>query len=113
MDEENIRRALYRLSHEITEHNKGTSDLVLVGIRSRGVPLANRLAEFIKQHEGVYRSGGILDITFYRDDLSLVSAQPVMHRTEIPVNITNQKIILVDDVLIYRKDSPGSAGCLN
>ena len=51
MDEENIRRALYRLSHEITEHNKGTSDLILVGIRTRGVPLANRLAEFIKEHE--------------------------------------------------------------
>ncbi|HEX3047758.1 MAG TPA: bifunctional pyr operon transcriptional regulator/uracil phosphoribosyltransferase PyrR [Bacillota bacterium] len=99
MDEENIRRALYRLSHEVTEYNKGTSGLVLVGIRSRGVPLANRLAEFIKEHEGVSIPVGILDITFYRDDLSLVSSQPVLHRTEIPVNITNQKIILVDDVL--------------
>ncbi|MCL6589222.1 MAG: bifunctional pyr operon transcriptional regulator/uracil phosphoribosyltransferase PyrR [Firmicutes bacterium] len=99
MDEENIRRALYRLSHEITEYNKGTSGLVLVGIRSRGVPLANRLAEFIKQHEGVSVPVGVLDITFYRDDLSLVSNQPVLHRTEIPVNVANQKIILVDDVL--------------
>jgi pyrimidine operon attenuation protein/uracil phosphoribosyltransferase len=99
MDEENIRRALYRLSHEVTEYNKGTSGLVLVGIRSRGVPLANRLAEFIKEHEGVSVPVGVLDITFYRDDLSLVSSQPVLHRTEIPVNITNQKIILVDDVL--------------
>jgi pyrimidine operon attenuation protein/uracil phosphoribosyltransferase len=99
MDEDNIRRALYRLSHEITEHNKGTSDLVFVGIRSRGVPLAERLAGFIKQHEGVEVPVGILDITFYRDDLSLVSSQPVIHRTEIPMNITNKKIILVDDVL--------------
>jgi pyrimidine operon attenuation protein/uracil phosphoribosyltransferase len=99
MDEENIRRALYRLSHEVTEYNKGTAGLVLVGIRSRGVPLANRLAEFIKQHEGVSVPVGVLDITFYRDDLSLVSNQPVLHRTEIPVNVTNQKIILVDDVL--------------
>ena len=99
MDEENIRRSLYRLSHEITEHNKGTSDLLLVGIRSRGVPLANRIAEFINQHEGVTVPVGVLDITFYRDDLSLVASQPVIHRTEIPINITKKKIILVDDVL--------------
>jgi pyrimidine operon attenuation protein / uracil phosphoribosyltransferase len=99
MDEENIRRALYRLSHEITEHNKGINDLMLVGIRSRGVPLANRLADFIKQTEGTAVPVGILDITFYRDDLSLISSQPVIHRTEMPVNISNKKIILIDDVL--------------
>jgi pyrimidine operon attenuation protein/uracil phosphoribosyltransferase len=99
MDEENIRRALYRLSHEITEHNKGTADVVLVGIRSRGVPLANRLADFINQTEGTTVPVGILDITFYRDDLSLISAQPVIHRTEMPVNISHKKVILVDDVL--------------
>ncbi len=99
MDEENIRRALYRLSHEITEHNKGTADLILVGIRSRGVPLANRLADFIKQTEGKSVPVGILDITFYRDDLSLVSSQPVLHRTEMPENISNKKVILIDDVL--------------
>ncbi len=99
MDEENIRRSLYRLSHEITEHNKGTSDLILVGIRSRGVPLANRLADFIKQAEGTSVPIGILDITFYRDDLSLISSQPVIHRTEMPVNISNKKVILIDDVL--------------
>lgn len=99
MDEENVRRALYRLSHEITEHNSGTGDLVLVGIRTRGVPLANRLAELIKEHEGVAIPVGILDITFYRDDLSLLSPQPVLHRTEIPEKISGKKIILVDDVL--------------
>lgn len=99
MDEENIRRALYRLSHEITEHNKGTADLMLVGIRTRGVPLAHRLADFIQQHEGVALPVGILDITFYRDDLSLVSAQPILHRTELPFNITGKKVVLVDDVL--------------
>ncbi len=91
MDEENIRRALYRLSHEITEHNKGTMDLILVGIRSRGVPLASRLADFIKQTEGKSVPVGTLDITFYRDDLSLVSSQPVLHRTEMPENISNKK----------------------
>ena len=99
MDEENIRRALYRLSHEITEHNKGTSDLILVGIRTRGVPLANRLAEFIKEHENVQVPVGMLDITFYRDDLSLISSQPVIRRTELPLNISDQRVILVDDVL--------------
>lgn len=99
MDEENIRRALYRLSHEITEHNKGTSDLILVGIRTRGVPLANRLAEFIKEHENVRVPVGMLDITFYRDDLSLISSQPVIRRTELPLDISDKRIILVDDVL--------------
>jgi pyrimidine operon attenuation protein/uracil phosphoribosyltransferase len=99
LDADQIRRALYRLSHEITEHNKGTTDLVLVGIRTRGVPIANRLAGFIQEHEGGEVPVGILDITFYRDDLSLISNQPVLHRTEIPVNITNKRIILVDDVL--------------
>jgi pyrimidine operon attenuation protein/uracil phosphoribosyltransferase len=64
MDEENIRRALYRLSHEITERNKGVADLILVGIRTRGVPLACRLAEFIKQHEDAAVPVGLLDITF-------------------------------------------------
>lgn len=99
MDEENIRRALYRLSHEITERNTGTADLVLVGIRTRGVPIANRLADFIRQHEGVTLPVGVLDITFYRDDLSLIAAQPVLHRTEIPFHLSNKKVILVDDVL--------------
>jgi pyrimidine operon attenuation protein/uracil phosphoribosyltransferase len=99
LDADQIRRALYRLSHEITEHNKGTAGLVLVGIRTRGVPIANRLAGFIQEHEGGEVPVGILDITFYRDDLSLIANQPVLHRTEIPVNITNKRIILVDDVL--------------
>lgn len=99
MDEENIRRALYRLSHEITEHNKGIDDLALVGIRTRGVPLANRLAELIKEHESEAIPVGILDITFYRDDLSLIANHPVLHRTEIPFNLTGKKIVLVDDVL--------------
>lgn len=99
MDEDNIRRAMYRLSHEITEHNKGTSDIILVGIRTRGVPLANRLAGFIGEQEKTTIPVGILDITFYRDDLSLISSQPVLHRTELPINITHKKVILVDDVL--------------
>ncbi len=99
MDEENIRRALYRLSHEITERNKGVENLILVGIRTRGVPLARRLADLIQQQEGVEIPVGVLDITFYRDDLSLLSPQPVVHRTEIPVRVNEKKVVLVDDVL--------------
>lgn len=99
MDGENIRRAMYRLSHEITERNKGISDIILVGIRTRGVPLAKRLAELIGEQEKAVIPVGTLDITFYRDDLSLISSQPVLHRTEIPMNITNKKVVLVDDVL--------------
>lgn len=99
MDADNIRRAMYRLSREITEHNKGTADIILVGIRTRGIPLANRLAALINEQEGVTIPVGNLDITFYRDDLSLIASQPVLHRTEIPVSVTNKKVILVDDVL--------------
>jgi pyrimidine operon attenuation protein/uracil phosphoribosyltransferase len=99
MDEDTIRRALYRLSHEITEKNKGVTDLVLVGIRTRGVPLAQRLAALIRENEHVDIPVGILDITFYRDDLSLISQQPVVHKTEIPIRLTGKKVVLVDDVL--------------
>ena len=99
MDDDAIRRALYRLSHEITEKNKGVDDLVLIGIRTRGVPLAQRLAALIKKNEGVDLPVGVLDITFYRDDLSLISQQPVVHKTEIPIRLTGKKVVLVDDVL--------------
>jgi|SRR5690554_2893646 len=99
MDEDAIRRALYRLSHEISEKNKGVEDLIIVGIRTRGVPLAQRLAALIRMNEGIDLPVGVLDITFYRDDLSLVSQQPVVHKTEIPLRITGKKVVLVDDVL--------------
>mgnify|MGYP001440694529 CR=1 FL=1 len=99
MDGENMKRALYRLSHEITERNKGVKDLVLIGIRTRGVPLAQRLAGLIKEHEGTEIPVGTLDITFYRDDLTLISPQPVVHRSDIPFAINEKKVVLVDDVL--------------
>ncbi|NLY88113.1 MAG: bifunctional pyr operon transcriptional regulator/uracil phosphoribosyltransferase PyrR [Firmicutes bacterium] len=99
MDEDAIRRVLYRLSHEITEENKGVDGLMLVGIRTRGVPLAKRLAAMIKEQEKVELPVGILDITFYRDDLTLISPQPVVRSTEIPGRVTDRKIVLVDDVL--------------
>ena len=99
MDEQAIRRALTRIAHEIIENNKGIEDVVLVGIRTRGVPLAERLAAEIERIEGRCVAVGLLDITLYRDDLSTLSYQPVVHQTQIPVDINGKIIVLVDDVL--------------
>lgn len=99
MDKTAIQRALVRISHEIIERNKGTEDVVLVGIRRRGVPLAQMIASNIKNIEGVEVPVGILDITLYRDDLSSLSSQPVVHGTEIPFSIVDKKVVLVDDVI--------------
>lgn len=99
LDADGIRRSLKRIAHEIVEKNKGTEDLMLVGIRRRGVPLAERLADLIKEIEGTQLLVGKLDITLYRDDLTALADQPILHGTDIPVAVTNKKIILVDDVL--------------
>ena len=99
MDQQGIRRALNRISHEIVEANKGVEDIVLVGIRTRGVPLAVRIAEGIKSIEGVEPPVGMLDITLYRDDLSTLAYQPIVHGTEINTEMNGKVIVLVDDVL--------------
>ena len=99
MDEDGIRRALTRIAHEIVEKNRGVDDLMLVGIRSRGVPIAERNAAEIKNIEGVRPPVGILDITLYRDDLSTMAYQPVVRPTTMPVDISGKTIILTDDVL--------------
>lgn len=99
MDEQAVRRAITRISHEIVEKNKGIEDVLLVGIRTRGVPIAHRIAEMIKSIEGKEVPVGVLDITLYRDDLSTLSAQPIVHSTELPNDISGKNIILVDDVL--------------
>lgn len=99
MDQEGIRRALTRIAHEILEKNAGTEDLVLIGIRRRGVPLASRLAEKIKEIEGTSIPLGILDITLYRDDLSQLDYHPQVRKTEVPFSITDKKVVMVDDVL--------------
>ncbi len=99
MDSEGIRRALTRISHEIVEKNKGVENIVLVGIRTRGVPIAERLAGTIEAIEGKRPPVGVLDITLYRDDLSTLSYQPIVHPTELPVDISGKTIVLVDDVL--------------
>jgi len=99
MDKTAINRALVRISHEIIERNKGVEDVVLVGIRRRGVPLAKMIAANIKAIEGVEVPVGVLDITLYRDDLSTFSTQPVVHKTEIPFSIVDKRVVLVDDVI--------------
>ena len=99
MDDQGIRRAITRISHEILEKNKGIEDLMLVGIRTRGVPLAHRIAKMIEEIEGKAVPVGILDITLYRDDLSTLNSQPIVRSTEIEGDISGKNIILVDDVL--------------
>jgi pyrimidine operon attenuation protein/uracil phosphoribosyltransferase len=102
MDSVSIGRSLARIAHEILERNRGLEELALVGIRTRGVPLAKRLAKAIREIlPKVEIPTGTLDITLYRDDLmrTAVGAQPVIRRTEIPFSIDDKRILLVDDVL--------------
>ena len=99
MSSEDIRRTLARIAHEIIERNKVIEHLVLVGMRTRGVPLAKRLAADIKSFEGIEIPVGALDISLYRDDLASLDLQPVVQRTDITVDIDGKSIVLVDDVL--------------
>lgn len=99
LDKDTMNRALMRIAHEVLEKNKGIEGLCLVGIRNRGVYLAQRLAECIKKIEGIDVPVGALDITLYRDDLTLIAAQPVVRKTEIDFDITDKNLVLVDDVL--------------
>ncbi len=99
MTADEIRRATIRLSHEIVEKQAGTDGLLLIGIQRRGVPLARRIAEAIAENEGATVPVGALDITFYRDDLSLIAQQPIVKGTELPMGIDGRTVVLVDDVL--------------
>lgn len=99
LDEANLRRTLIRMSHEIIERNRGLENLVLVGIQRRGLFLAREIAQIIKAVENKTIPVGALDITFYRDDLSLISELPQTKGTDLPFAITDANIILVDDVL--------------
>ena len=99
MDKKGIERTLVRMAHEILEKNKGTKDLAIVGVRTRGAYLAIRLADTIEKIDGHKPPVGLLDITLYRDDLSSIAQQPVVHKTEIDFDIQDKKVILVDDVL--------------
>ncbi|HET7636891.1 MAG TPA: bifunctional pyr operon transcriptional regulator/uracil phosphoribosyltransferase PyrR, partial [Candidatus Limnocylindria bacterium] len=99
LDADSVRRALTRIAHEIVERNGGTAQMVLVGIRTRGVPLAQRLANLIERHEGVRLPVGSLDITYYRDDLTKLAHAPIVKRTEGMPDVTGLTVVLVDDVL--------------
>ncbi|TRM12331.1 bifunctional pyr operon transcriptional regulator/uracil phosphoribosyltransferase PyrR [Lentibacillus cibarius] len=101
LDQAAMARALTRIAHEIVEKNKGGEQLVLIGIKTRGTPLTKRLQEKIRQIEGVTVPTGELDITLYRDDLELVASDndPELKGTEIDADLTNKKVILIDDVL--------------
>ena len=101
MDADRIGRTLTRIAHEIVERNKGVEDLALVGVRTRGVPIARRIARALREITGDDIPTGALDITLYRDDLmrNAVGPQPLVRRTEIPFSIDDRKILLVDDVL--------------
>jgi len=99
MDAATVRRAVTRIGHEILERNGGAKDLVLIGIKTRGGPLADRIAAVIEQIEKVQPPVGYLDITFYRDDFQTAFDQPVVQRTEILFDITGKTVVLVDDVL--------------
>jgi pyrimidine operon attenuation protein/uracil phosphoribosyltransferase len=99
MDAARIKRALSRLASEIVENNHGVKDLYLVGIRRRGVPLAERIVDKIEALEGQRPYYGIIDITLYRDDLSTVGANPIVNRTELEQDIEGKTIVLIDDVL--------------
>jgi pyrimidine operon attenuation protein/uracil phosphoribosyltransferase len=101
MDADRISRALTRIAHEIVERNRGVGDVALIGVRSRGVPLARRLARALTEITGDDVPTGSLDITLYRDDLMRhqIGPQPLVRKTEIPFSIDDRTIILVDDVL--------------
>lgn len=99
VNEDEMRRAIVRISHEIVERNHGVEDVCLVGIRRRGLPLARRIQQNIKTFEGFEPPLGALDITLYRDDLQKVAQQPVVRTTEIPFDVDNKVLVLVDDVL--------------
>ncbi|PKM72205.1 MAG: bifunctional pyr operon transcriptional regulator/uracil phosphoribosyltransferase PyrR [Firmicutes bacterium HGW-Firmicutes-16] len=99
MTEEDVNRVLVRISHEILEKNHGSQNLCLIGIRTRGIPLAYRLAQNIKKIDDSEIDVGELDITLYRDDLSLISKNPVVSQTKIPFSVEDKTVVLVDDVI--------------
>ena len=99
LNKKDIERILSRMAHEIVERNKGTSNLCIVGIQRGGVHLAERLSRKIREIEGRDIQVGSLDIAFYRDDLSIRKEQPTVRQTNVPFEITDKKVVLVDDVL--------------
>jgi pyrimidine operon attenuation protein/uracil phosphoribosyltransferase len=111
-DEEEMRRAILRIAHEIVERNRGSLGVALVGIRRRGVPLAERIREAIKGIEGEEVPIGTLDITLYRDDLATISPQPIVRATELPFQVEEKILVLVDDVLFTGRTVRAALGAI-
>lgn len=99
LDEKGINRSIIRIAHEIIEKNKGVENIAIVGIKTRGVPIAKRIANYIEEFEGVKIPVGDLDITLYRDDLSEISEQPNLNHSNIDFEVKNKTVILADDVI--------------
>jgi pyrimidine operon attenuation protein/uracil phosphoribosyltransferase len=108
MDAGRLARTLLRIAHEIVERHPDQRNVVLVGVRSRGVPMARRLARLIREAAGAEPPVGALDITLYRDDLTMASSQPMLRGTEIPVSIDGRNVVLVDDVLFTGRSVRGA-----
>jgi len=113
MDADAMRRAITRIAHEILERNKGTEGLALIGIRSRGVHIADRIAAAVQAIERVDVPRGIVDITLYRDDLSRGDQTPQVRGTEIPFGVEGRKIVLIDDVLYTGRTIRAALDALN
>lgn len=113
MDRDSVLRVLKRISHEIVERNNGSDDLYIIGIKRRGVPLADMIAENIALIEGKKPPVGILDITFYRDDLKKEANEPIVHSSNVPFSVENKHVILVDDVLYTGRTVRAALDALN
>lgn len=99
MDEAAVERAITRIAHEIIEKNHGIDNLCIMGIKTRGVPIANRIVKAIQNIEGVVLESGALDITLYRDDLSNITENPILNSEDTPFSVANKKVVLIDDVI--------------